>query len=215
MPLADSEDKLKLLSPLSADRDPLGLTPIPVDNRQRFLRFMLSSQGGEEDSQTEIRQAVQGEDFSEGPRKEQAADLLLPLGEIVEVIQIALEDIFPVPDMPACVLGVCGWRGETLWLVDLSHLTGYIPLYRRPYLVDLPFAMVVQSSGQSLGLVVEQVGEVDLFDEDTIQMEPGLCSPKLEPFIRGYCPQQGGMVLSAAKVIESSIWQAHSAGDVF
>ena len=168
--------------PLSLERDPLGLLPIPEDNRQRFLRFVLT----------------------------QKDDALLPLSSIVEVMQLALEDIFPVPDMPSCILGVCSWRGETLWLVDLNHLVGYTPLCQQPQLTRTPIAVVVQSAGRSLGLVVEQVGDVDLFDEAGIRWETGLRPPDLEPYVSGYCPQQGGTVLDPKAIVELPLWHSHN-----
>lgn len=166
----------------SPQLDPLGLTPLPADNRQRFLRFVLA----------------------------QKNDALIPLVQILEVVQITLEDIFPVPDMPGCILGVCSWQGETLWLVDLNHFVGYQPLCEQSQLVSSPFVVVVQSDGRALGLVVEQVDDVALFDEATIRAEQGLCLPSLDPFVLGYCPRQGGMVLNVAAIVESPLWQSHS-----
>lgn len=180
MLLTEERTTLKSLAATSK-RDPLGLTPLPVDNRKRFLRFMLSKKN----------------------------DTLLPLDEILEVIQLPIEDIFPVPDMPGCILGVCSWQGETLWLIDLNHLVGHTPLCQQSQLVSPPIVIVVQSAGHSLGLVVEQVSDVDLFEEKDIQMETGLCPPSLEPFVSGYCPQQGGTVLSVASIVNSPLWQSH------
>ena len=111
--------------------------------------------------------------------------------------------------MPGCILGVCSWQGETLWLVDLNHMVGYTPLCRQSQLVSPPIVIVVQAKGKSLGLVVEQVSDVDLFDESTIHMEPGLCPPSLEPFVTGYCPQQGGTVLNTSAIVNSPLWQSH------
>jgi positive phototaxis protein PixI len=166
---------------IATKRDPLGLTPLPVDNRRQYLRFMLA----------------------------QTNDALLPLNEIVEVLQLSLEDIFPIPDMPECILGVCSWQGETLWLVDLNHLVGYTPLYQQSQLVSPPIVIVVQSAGHSLGLVVEQVSDIDLFDDSKIHVESGLCPPSLEPFVSGYCPQQGGIVLDIASIVNLPLWQSH------
>ncbi|MEL6814040.1 MAG: chemotaxis protein CheW [Cyanobacteria bacterium J06598_3] len=181
MRLTDYELAPTLINPISTQQDPLGLAPLPVDNRQRFLRFMLASK----------------------------MDVLLPLHQIVEVIKLAIEDIFPVPDMPDCIMGVCSWQGETLWLVDLNHLVGYDPLSHQLQSVIEPVVLVVQLSGRSLGLVVEQVGDVDFFDEAAIHMESGLCAPGLEPFVLGYCPQQGGTVLKMPAIVDSPLWQSH------
>ncbi|MEL7353258.1 MAG: chemotaxis protein CheW [Cyanobacteria bacterium P01_A01_bin.116] len=183
---AGKRPELQRLNPIGTQQDPLGLTPLPEDNRQRFLRFTL----------------------------DQKSDTLLPLHQIVEVMQLHFEDIFPVPDMPSCILGVCSWQGETLWLVDLNHLVGYEPLYQQSQISSPPVAIVVNSSGCSLGLVVEQVGDVDFFDEDNIQMETGLCPPELEPFVLGYCPQQGGTVLNMPAIVTSPLWQSHQSGNL-
>lgn len=182
MQLTDKASELKPLGSVSTPKDPLGLVPIPVDNRERFLGFMLSE-------------------------KENA---LIPLHQILEVMQLALEDIFPVPDMPGCIFGVCSWQGETLWLVDLNHLVGYTPLSQQAQLSAPPVVIVVQSAGRSLGLVVEKVGDVGLFDESKIHRELGLCSPSLEPFVLGYCPNQGGTVLSVPAIVESPLWRFHN-----
>lgn len=172
---------LASLAPNTVQSDPLGLAPLPADNRQRFLRFSIAGE-------------LSG---------------LLPLHQILEVMQIALDDIFPVPDMPSCILGVCSWKGETLWLVDLDHFVGHAPLYQPSQLAEPPMAIVIQSAGRSLGLVVERVGEVDLFDKEKIRKEPGLCSPRLEPFVLGYCPSQGGIVLDVVSIIDAPLWQSH------
>lgn len=173
-----------LLSLNSVQQDPLGLVPLPADNRQRFLRFMLAHKNNG----------------------------LLPLHRVSEVMQIALDDIFPIPDMPSCILGVCSWQGETLWLVDLDHLVGHEPIYQQAQLANSPMVVVIQWGDRALGLVVEQVGDIDLFDEESIQKEAGLCSPSLEPFVLGYCPEQGGIVLDVQAIIEAPLWQSHGSG---
>lgn len=178
---AASKSASRTLSAVEAKPDPLGLTPLPVDNRQRFLRFVIS----------------------------QRNDALLPLNQILEVMQLPLEDIFPVPDMSSCILGVCSWRGETLWLVDLNHLVGYTPLCQQVQLLASPMVVVVQHSGRALGLVIEQVSDVDRFDEAEIRMEAGLCPASLEPFILGYCPQQGGTVMNVAAIVNAPRLQSH------
>lgn len=172
------------LNPLGTQQDPLGLHPLPDESRQRFLRFVL----------------------------DQKNDTLLPLNRVLEVMQLALEDIFPVPDMPGCVLGVCSWQGETLWLVDLNHMVGYQPLYQQSQSPILPFVIVVQFGDRSLGLVVERIEDVDLFDEATIHLEPGLCLHSLELYVLGYCPQQGGTVLNVEAIINSPLWQSYEPG---
>ncbi|MGB3295483.1 MAG: chemotaxis protein CheW [Phormidesmis sp.] len=176
-----SKPVLSALGTADAKTDPLGLIPLPVDNRQRFLRLRLS----------------------------QRNDTLLPLDQILEVLQLPVEDIFPVPDVSSSILGVCSWRGETLWLVDLNHLVGYTLLCQQVQTLASVVVIIVQHDGRSLGLAVEQAVDVDLFDEQEIRMESGLCPPELEPFVSGYCPQQGGTVLNVSAIVNAPQLQSH------
>ncbi|MGD1856773.1 MAG: chemotaxis protein CheW [Leptolyngbyaceae cyanobacterium] len=155
--------------------DPLGLTPIPQDTRQRFLRFRLS-----------------GED-----------NTLLPLIDVVEILQLTTADILPIPDVPSWLLGVCNWRGNMLWLTDVSRLMGGPSLWRQTPTLEYPTAVVVQSDSHSLGLVVEHVDDVELISPETIFLED-TGSPILAPFIVGHLPDRGGTVLDVARLLKHS-----------
>lgn len=170
-----SESLFESSSVADITRDPLGLTPLPVDSRKRFLKFVLSK-----DQQT-----------------------LLPLSQVLEVIQISPDDILSVPDMPSCILGICPWKGETLWLVDLNVLVGYEALYHRSVPLETASVVVVQKDNRTLGLVVEHVSDIDLFDEGKIRVGTGLCPPKLEPFVLGYFPQQGDIVIDVDSTLNA------------
>lgn len=158
---------------ISTQVDPLGLSPIPEDTRQRFLRFKLL---GENES-------------------------LLPLHDIAEVKTLATNDILPVPDLKNSVLGVCNWRGEILWLVDLNALVGARPLWSQVPLLEEPIAIIVQLAQQSVGLVVEQVSDIELITPETIHLETDLCSPTLAPYVAGYLPDHQGMILDTAAIV--------------
>ncbi|NEQ24571.1 MAG: chemotaxis protein CheW, partial [Microcoleus sp. SIO2G3] len=153
--------------------------PLPPESRERLLRFPL----GNEDS------------------------ALLPLAQIAEIFRVNVEDILPVPEMPSCVLGICNWRGEMLWLVDLDQLLGYPPLY---LMADAPMAIVVQASTQPLGLVVSQVNDLELHDlQKLTNAVSGLFPPKLLPFVLGALPSGSGTVLNAAAITQCPLWQLH------
>lgn len=182
MPIAKSTATAQTVSLGNAEKDLLGITPLPVDNRQRYLRFMLSA-------------------------KQEA---LIPLSNILEVIQLSFEDILPIPAMPSCVLGVCGWQSETLWLVDLNSLLGDTPfLQQAQSTAASPTVIVIQTQQKSLGLVVADVSDIDLFDPSQIRMERGICPPSLEPYVLGYCPEYAGTVLDVSKIVCSPLLQSH------
>lgn len=56
---------------------------------------------------------------------------LLPVHQITEVLTFPVNQIVPIPHMPAPIMGVYNWRGEILWIVDLGHLVGLTPIYQQ------------------------------------------------------------------------------------
>ncbi|MEL6552414.1 MAG: chemotaxis protein CheW [Cyanobacteria bacterium J06621_11] len=179
------QDKIDLTPSNAADiqSDPLGLTPPKVDNRKRFLKFLLS----------------------------QEHHALLPLECVVEVMQLPRENVLPIPDMSSCIPGVCSWQGETLWLIDLNYLVGYKSLYQQIHLLKTPSVVVVQHEDKTLGLVVEQVIDIDLLDESTVHMDPKLCPPELESFTVGHCLHQDSVLLNVSAIVNDP--QLHTYGE--
>lgn len=162
--------------------DPLSLEPLPPETRQRLLRFPL----GLEDS------------------------AMLPLEQIAEIIRVNRSDILPVPDMPHCILGIGNWRGEMLWLVDLNHLLGYPSLSGQGQLSTSPTVMVIQANDQYLGLVVQQVYDIELYELEQLQPAVnGLFPRQILPFILGYLPGEKGTVLDVNAIIQYPLWQVH------
>lgn len=160
-----------------AQIDPLGLEPVPENTYQRFLGFSLSGQN----------------------------KALLPLKDIAEVRPLEIAEILPIPEVSRCMLGVCNWRGEILWLVDLNVLVGDNPLWQQAPLLEQPVAIVVQSAQQSVGLVVPQVEDVELVDPASIHPQTDLCSTALAPLVTGYLPDHRGIVLDAVAIVERSL----------
>ncbi|MEQ8956536.1 MAG: chemotaxis protein CheW, partial [Coleofasciculus sp. C2-GNP5-27] len=154
---------------LTTSLDSLTLKPSPPETQRRLLRFPLSYQDS----------------------------ALLPLEQIGEVLRVNVTDILPVPEMPGCVLGICNWRGDMLWLVDLSQLLGYLSLDQQGQLADVLVVLVVQVNEQSVGLVVSQVNDIEYHNLQHLQPAiPGVFPPKLLPFILGSLPEDQGIVLN-------------------
>jgi positive phototaxis protein PixI len=171
------------LDPLISDL--LSEVPLTPDTRQRLLRFSL----GREDS------------------------ALLPLEQITEIFRVNPAEILPIPEMPSQVLGICNWRGEMLWLIDLNHLVGSPPLFQQEPVLAPPVIMVVQVNGQSVGLVVPQVNDIELHDLQQLQpAAAGLFPPKLLPFVLGALRGGNGTVLDATAITEYPLWQRHHRG---
>ena len=167
----------QLESLLALRSDPLGLEPIPEDTRQRFLRFNLS-----------------------GTNK-----TLLPLEVVAEVLQLDPVEILPVPEVSAYLLGVYNWRGEILWLVDLNVLVGDAPLWHQTPFLEQPMLLIVESGERRVGLVVEQVDDVELVAPEEIHPPTELYSTALAHFVLGYLPNHGGTVLDVDVIVERSL----------
>ncbi len=156
--------------------------PPLLESGQKFLRFSLGSQDSG----------------------------LLPLEQISEVLNVTVADILPVPEMPSCVLGIYNWRGTMLWLVDLEHLVDCPPLSRQGRGLASLMAMVIQVDGQSVGLVVQYVNDIELHDAEQLQSAAaGLFPPRLLPFVKGYLPGANGTVLDTEAIARSPMWQVH------
>lgn len=167
-----------------ATNSPIALTsePFLAASGQKFLRFALGS-------------------HDKG---------LLPLDAIAEVINVTVADILPVPEMPSCVLGIYNWRGKMLWLVDLNHLVDYRPLLQPGTTLESVMAMVIQMNGQSIGLVVQLVKDIELHDATQLQKAPvGLFPPRLLSFVKGYLLNADGLVFDTEAIARCPMWQVH------
>jgi len=182
MLLTESSSEFKPLMSDDTDHDPLGFTSIRLDNRKRFLKFLIYKQ----------------------------QEALLPLCDILEVMQLPRDNILAIPDMPSEILGMCSWQSRTLWLVELNCLVGYRPTSQPTQLTEKLSVVVIQHEHQTIGLVVDYVGDVDLIDTETIHTKAGLCSPKLDAFVYGHCPQQKSLVMSVPAIVSAPELHIHS-----
>ncbi len=166
----------------TSNLDTLMLDPLPPETRVRLLRFPLGSQNS----------------------------MLLPLEQITEIIKIDVTEILPVPEMPSCLLGICNWRLEMLWLLDFNNFVGYPSTFElEPMLTSLT-VIVVQINHQSLGLGVQQVNDIELHDLQQLQSVPlGLFPPDLLPLVQGTLPGSSDAVLDLKAIIHCPLWKKH------
>ncbi len=160
----------------------LTLNPLPPETRVRLLRFPLGTQ----------------------------ESMLLPLEQITEILPINVTEILPIPEMPDCILGICNWRGEMLWLLDFNNFVGYPSLLQLQPMPTAITIIVVQINNQSVGLAVQQVNDVELHDLQQLQVVPfGLFPPDLLPLIKGILPGCNNAVLDLQAIINCPIWKKH------
>ncbi|MDJ0618045.1 MAG: chemotaxis protein CheW [Calothrix sp. MO_192.B10] len=139
---------------------------------------------------------------------------VISLENVTEVMQVALNEICGVPQMPSCVLGIYNWRGEMLWLVDLESMLGYESLPQESHMVTKMMTIVVQNKGKNLGFLVRQLMDIEGIETQDIKPPSHeLFSPAISPFLHGYFindAEEMIMSLDAEAIIQASMWSIHS-----
>ena len=130
--------------------------------------------------------------------------VMLPIEQITEVLKIAIGKIIPIPEMPSWVMGVCYWRGEIIWMLDLGHLIGLDSWYEQGINANNYNVLVLSQSNHadskqkttekiSLGLIISQVEDIEWCNPDVIQSPPtSAINAELAPFLRGYWLKPNG-----------------------
>jgi positive phototaxis protein PixI len=156
------------------------LLELAADRQQQFLRFSLSS----------------------------GMSLLVEIDRVVELISIPIERVVPMPHLPPAVKGVYNWRGEILWIVDLSELLGSAATpqsYRnlQPTIVmsdrateERGFAAAEQDRSQAtIGFIVGEIAEIEYYDAARIQSPlPDWIDPDLAKWLRGWWESTSGEI---------------------
>ncbi|WP_017306145.1 chemotaxis protein CheW [Spirulina subsalsa] len=132
--------------------------------------------------------------------------VMLPVEYIQEIVRVEVNQVLAVPDTPPYALGLYNWRGEMLWLVDLNLLLGLESFLSRQSSpqeainLGLLNVLVLKEQQLMLGVIVQQVEEIEQHSPEGLQSPVGLFSPGLEPFILGYFREVQSIVLNAEAV---------------
>lgn len=112
---------------------------------------------------------------------------MFPTSQLTETVNLELGQIVQIPDLPPAVVGICGWRGEVLWLVDLSYTLGLSPLLSTDYQSAKCNVLKVTINQQTFGLLVAEVRQLVRCDRQNIQPDlPKSFSPEVAPLIEGH-----------------------------
>ncbi|NJO96784.1 MAG: chemotaxis protein CheW [Pleurocapsa sp. CRU_1_2] len=115
---------------------------------------------------------------------------LLPIKELSEVLNISTEQITPMPYMSPWIMGTHNWQGNILWLIDLGYLIGLQSLGQQVSASSYTAAILqfrFPNSNQAVGVVVNQVGNIERLNINSIQ--PPSLSPEnkeLAKLLQGY-----------------------------
>lgn len=126
---------------------------------------------------------------------------------VQEVLMLSAQRLTPMPNMPACILGLMNRRSRVLWVVNLAQLLG-LPWGASVQQYSL---VMIQVGTVPVGLAVQQVDGITWFQPDAIQSPIGQVAPSLVPYLRGYVlqsrdqQQEAVLVLDAEAITQSSI----------
>lgn len=134
---------------------------------------------------------------------------MLPTQHLTEILNLTLSQIIPIPDVNPAMMGVCNWRGEVLWLLDLGAWLGLEPLYQQNLRQAKLSVILISHQGQTLGLGVDQVAQMLWCDEGQIQpLTNPKATPELTHCLQGYWSVLGEdpvLVLNGESILNAQI----------
>ena len=133
---------------------------------------------------------------------------------VTEIINMQLDLVVPIPHLPPAVIGVYNWRGEILWVVDLSRLLGLtnrtIECHRYIFkpTIAISTTATTGSETKTIGLVVNEISEIEWYRSAPI-IEPIADNqhPELWRWMRGYTGAVAGeklAILDSRAIMEAA-----------
>jgi positive phototaxis protein PixI len=133
---------------------------------------------------------------------------VFPMRHVQEAMVLPARRLTPMPNMPACMLGLMNRRSRVIWVVDLARMLGLAALDTNVQQYNL---VITQVGAVTLGLAVQRVEGITWIESNQIQSPIGQIIPSLVPYLRGCAIHSQDqtktllMVLDAEAVTQSSI----------
>lgn len=130
---------------------------------------------------------------------------VLPMAQAQEAIAIPASRVTPMPNMPACVLGLLNHKSRVIWVVNLPQMLG---LESQNLNVQQYNVAIIRSGKTPLGLIVPEIRGVVRLETDAIVSIEGEVLPEQVPYLRGCLIQSQEMlwVLDADAIVQASIF---------
>ena len=178
--------------------------PSGAQNRHQFLRFTLQP----------------------------GLTALIEIERVMELVNIPIDRVVPMPHLPPAVRGVYNWRGEILWVVDLAILLGLGASNHRfrssqPTIVlgsvgevatfnqppqQSAVATAELSSAKTIGLIVDEIVEIEWCQLDLLGGSlPTHLNPALAQWVRGIWESPGGedlLILDGQTILDRANFHA-------
>ncbi len=135
------------------------------------------------------------------------AQILLPMTQIQEVVEVSLERLTPIPNMPSYVLGLLNQRSQVIWTIDLAAFLNFTPLN----LEQTSYTITIIRGGKTaIGLATEKMKGIIRAFPDNIQSPVGAVAPSIVPYLRGclfHPPETIFFVLDPQSILSVSRYQ--------
>ncbi len=132
--------------------------------------------------------------------------LAFPAMGVLEVVELARENVTTMPNVNPLLMGTFNLRGEILWILDL------VLMFRETYLnpsTGQYAVIVVPDEDTSIGLAVPKIRGMTWLDTQQIQGAGTLPFERLKPYVRGsYMPEDRSSVLllDPEALVQSRLW---------
>ena len=109
--------------------------------------------------------------------------------QIQEVLRYT--EIAPVPGAPDYVLGIINLRGNVVTVIDTRRRFGLADAE----VTDATRIVVMESSSQVMGILVDSVAEVVYLKASEIETAPNVGNEESAKFIQGVCNKNGELII--------------------
>ena len=109
--------------------------------------------------------------------------------QIQEVLRYT--EIAPVPGAPDYVLGIINLRGNVVTVIDTRRRFGLADAE----VTDATRIVVMESSSQVMGILVDSVAEVVYLKASEIETAPNVGNEESAKFIQGVCNKNGELLI--------------------
>ena len=109
--------------------------------------------------------------------------------QVQEVLRFS--DIAPVPGSPPYVLGIINLRGNVVTVIDTCQRFGLMPIE----LSDNTRIVIIETSHQVIGILVDAVAEVVYLKRSEIETTPNVGNDESAKFIQGVSHREGELLI--------------------
>ncbi len=117
-------------------------------------------------------------------------------------------EIAPVPGAPDYVLGIINLRGNVVTVIDTAKRFGLMS----KEVDDSTRIVVIEASGQVVGILVDSVAEVMELSESDIESAPNVGNSESSKYIQGVASRDGEVIIlvDLNKLMSEAEWQEMS-----